>query len=200
MQTGRTGILLLVSGPSGSGKTTLCRRLANEGEAVYSTSCTTRPAREGEKHAHDYYFLSRDEFEAKIDAGEFIEHAVVHENLYGTLKEEVLSHLAAGTDVVMDIDVQGADLVRNCPDANIKNSLVELFVMPPNEEELLVRLTGRGTDSEEVIALRMKNAVEEMSHWPKYTYRLLSATREEDYNRFKALITTERMRISRLHQ
>ncbi len=195
----RTGILLLVSGPSGSGKTTLCRRLADEGEARYSTSCTTRAARPGETHGHDYYFLSREEFDQKIAAAEFIEHATVHGNSYGTLKSEVLTHLTNGVDVVMDIDVQGASQVRACQDAAIQLALVDLFVMPPSDEELRARLTGRKTDSEEVIALRMKNALEEMSHWTTYQYRLLSATREEDYSRFKALLTAERLRVSRIN-
>ena len=194
----RTGILLLVSGPSGSGKTTLCRRLADEDEAVYSTSCTTRPAREGEKHGHDYYFLSKEEFTSRAEEGEFLEHAEVHGNCYGTLKSEVLDHLVNGTDVVMDIDVQGAELVRTCSDTDIQKALVDLFVMPPSEDELLERLTGRGTDSEEVIALRMKNALEEIAYWPKYSYRLISLTREDDYGRFKALLSAERLRISRL--
>ncbi|BDS06028.1 guanylate kinase [Oceaniferula spumae] len=194
----RTGIILLVSGPSGSGKTTLCRRLADEGEAVYSTSCTTRPAREGEKHGHDYHFLTREDFEKRVAADEFIEYAEVHNNLYGTLKSEVMDHIVAGTDVVMDIDVQGADLVRSCAEPSIREALVELFVMPPSEDELRARLTGRGTDADDVIELRMKNAIEEMSHWHKYTYRLISATREEDYNSFKALLSAERLRTSRI--
>lgn len=196
--TSRTGILLLVSGPSGSGKTTLCRRLADEKEAHYSISCTTRPPREGEVDGKDYHFLSKDDFESRIAAGEFLEHAEVHENYYGTLKTEVLDHLAAGTDVVMDIDVQGADQVRSCPDSRIKKAMIDLFVMPPSEEELRARLTGRGTDAEEVIALRMKNALEEMKHWPEYSYRIISATREEDYLNFKSLIIAERLRVSRL--
>lgn len=196
--TSRTGILLLVSGPSGSGKTTLCRRLADEKEAHYSISCTTRPPREGEVDGKDYHFLSKDDFESRIAAGEFLEHAEVHENYYGTLKTEVLDHLAAGTDVVMDIDVQGADQVRSCPDSRIKKAMIDLFVMPPSEEELRARLTGRGTDAEEVITLRMKNALEEMKHWPEYSYRIISATREEDYLNFKSLIIAERLRVSRL--
>ena len=97
----RTGIILLVSGPSGSGKTTLCRRLADEGEVVYSTSCTTRPAREGEKNGHDYHFLSREEFEQRITAGDFIEYAEVHGNLYGTLKSEVMDHISIGKDCLL---------------------------------------------------------------------------------------------------
>ncbi len=194
----RTGILLLVSGPSGSGKTTLCRRLADEGEAIYSTSCTTRPSREGERDGHDYHFLNRETFEQKVTNGEFLEYAEVHGNFYGTLKIEVLNHLAAGTDVVMDIDVQGADQVRGCDDASIQAALVDLFVMPQTEGELLKRLTGRGSDAQEVIELRMKNALGEIGNWPKYTYRLLSETREQDYHQFKSLMLAERLKVSRL--
>lgn len=194
----RTGILFLVSGPSGSGKSTLCRRLEGEGEAEFSVSCTTRAPREGEKHGSEYYFLSTEEFDAKVAAGEFLEHAEVHGNKYGTLRSEVLDRLAEGKDVVMDIDVQGANQVRTCDDPAIQRALVDLFVMPPNERELEARLTGRGTDSEEVIALRLRNAIEETAHWPEYRYRLLSATREEDYSRFKALLLAERLRVSRL--
>ncbi|MDH4444401.1 MAG: hypothetical protein QE267_04650 [Akkermansiaceae bacterium] len=98
----------------------------------------------------------------------------------------------------MDLDVQGAAQVRACTDAEIRLAAVDLFVMPRNEEELLARLSGRGTDSEEVIALRMKNALGEMSHWPEYTYRLLSGDREEDFSRFKSLVIAERMRVCRL--
>lgn len=194
----RTGVLLLVSGPSGSGKTTLCRKIARDGEAHYSISCTTRPPREGEVNARDYYFLSREDFEQEIAAGNFLEYAEVHGNLYGTLKSEVLEFLQRGKDVVMDIDVQGATQVRGCPDPLITLSRVDLFVMPADEEELRRRLTGRGTDAEEVIALRMKNALEEMEQARSYTYLLLSGTPEDDYRRFRALLTAERLRVARL--
>jgi guanylate kinase len=196
--TQRTGILLLVSGPSGSGKTTLCRRLADEGEAVYSISCTTRQAREGERDGHDYHFLPPEAFAQKVANDEFLEHAEVHGHCYGTLKSEVISHLAAGTDVVIDIDVQGADQIRACEDPAIRAALVDLFVMPPTEEELRTRLTGRGSDSRDVIELRMKNALEEIRSWPKYQYRLLSGDREQDYAHFKAVITAERLKVARL--
>lgn len=194
----RTGILLVVSGPSGSGKTTLCKRLADEKEAHYSISCTTRQPRPGERDGVDYHFLDRGEFERRLAAGDFLEHALVHGNLYGTLRSEVADHLKAGTDVVMDIDVQGAGQVRACGDEVIRRAFVDLFVMPPSEQELHARLSGRGTDSEEVIALRMKNALEEMTHWPIYAYRLVSSTREEDYMRFKSLVIAERLRVSRV--
>jgi guanylate kinase len=194
----RTGILLVVSGPSGSGKTTLCRRLANEEEAHYSISCTTRAPRDGEVNGKDYHFLDRDDFTKRIQNGNFLEHAEVHGNHYGTLKSEVLNYISKGVDVVMDIDVQGATLVRACEDPEIQTALTDLFVMPPSKGELRARLTGRGTDTDDIIALRMKNALDEIEHWPSYSYRLLSATREEDYTRFKSLIISERLRISRL--
>ncbi len=194
----RTGILLVVSGPSGSGKTTLCRLLADSGEVRYSISCTTRPPRPGEENGKDYHFLSKEDFFHRLEAGDFLEHAVVHGNLYGSLKSEVIAHLNAGIDVVMDIDVQGADQVRQCPDADIRRAFLDLFVMPPSEEILLKRLSNRGTDSAEVIALRMHNALEEMRHWRKYGYSLVSSSVEEDFAQGLALITAERLRVSRI--
>jgi len=198
VKTTRFGMLLVVSGPSGSGKTTLCRRLADAGEVCYSTSCTTRAPRPGERDGHDYHFLSTGEFQRRIEAGGFIEYAEVHGNFYGSLRSEVVDRLERGLDVVMDIDVQGAAQVRACEDPAIRRAFVDLFVMPPDEDELRARLTGRGTDSEEVIALRMKNALEEMAHWAEYTYVLLSSTREEDYVRFLSLVTAERLRVNRM--
>ena len=194
----RSGVLLLVSGPSGSGKTTLCRQLARDGEAHYSISCTTRPARESEVHARDYFFLSRGQFQEDVAAGNFLEHAEVHGNLYGTLRSEVLSYLQRGQDVVMDIDVQGASQVRACEDPLITASLVDLFVMPASEGELRERLANRATDSIEVIETRLHNAMEEMTQAHSYTYQLISGSREDDYRRFRALLAAERMRVSRL--
>ncbi len=194
----RTGMLLLVSGPSGSGKTTLCRRAASEGLASYAVSCTTRAPRDGEQHGTDYFFLSIPEFKEKVANHEFIEHAEVHGNYYGTLKSEVISVIQSGIDVVMDIDVQGADLIRQCNDSLIQTALVELFVMPPDEIELRKRLTGRGTDSAEIIEQRMHNSLEEMQQWHKYTYCLISADKETDYGRFKALLEAEALQVSRI--
>jgi len=194
----RIGILLVVSGPSGSGKTTLCRKLADFGEVHYSISCTTRPPRPGEENGKDYHFITKEEFAVKLETGEFLEHAVVHGNLYGSLRSEVISFLEAGVDVVMDIDVQGADQIRAVADRKIQNSLVDLFVLPPSEDELYKRLFGRGTDSAETISLRMTNALEEMRHWRRYSYRIISSGKEEDYAKFQALVTAERLRVSRI--
>ncbi len=194
----RIGMLLVVSGPSGSGKTTLCRRLADTGDVRYSISCTTRTPRPGELDGRDYHFLSRADFETRLAAGDFLEHAEVHGNLYGTLRSEVVGHLKDGCDIVMDIDVQGATQIRHCTDSLIQLAFVDLFVMPPSAEELLTRLSGRNTDSEQIIATRMANALGEMGHWNEYQYVLHSASREEDYERFVALVTAERMKVARL--
>ncbi|MEO5715434.1 MAG: guanylate kinase [Luteolibacter sp.] len=194
----RSGILLVVSGPSGSGKTTLCRLLAESGEVHYSISCTTRAPRPGETDGKDYHFLTREDFQHRLDAGDFLEHALVHGNLYGSLKSDVTSHLSGGTDVIMDIDVQGADQIRTCPDAEIQRAVVDLFVLPPSEEILLKRLSDRATDSAETIALRMTNALEEMRHWHRYAYCLVSSSKEQDYAQGLALVTAERLRVSRI--
>jgi guanylate kinase len=100
----------------------------------------------------------------------------------------------------MDIDVQGADQIRSCQDPEIQRAFVDLFVMPPSEEELRTRLSGRGTDSEEIIALRMANALDEMKNWNRYAYCLLSTTKESDYAKFQSLVTAERLRVARLIQ
>ncbi len=194
----RTGILLVVSGPSGSGKTTLCRRLADAGEVRYSISCTTRQPRPGEENGKDYHFLTEEDFRRRLEAGEFLEHATVHGNRYGSLKEEVVHHLKAGIDVVMDIDVQGAEQVRQCLDTEVQRAFLDLFVMPPDEQTLRERLSNRGTDSPEVIDLRMRNSLEEMPHWRKYSYRLVSQTRDEDFAKVLALITSGRLCVSRM--
>lgn len=197
----RHGILCVVSGPSGSGKTTLCRRFSeSDEEAVYAISATTRAPRTGETNGTDYFFLSREDFEAKATRGEFLEYAEVHGNLYGTLKSEVLNHIREGRDVLMDIDVQGAELVRNQTDEAIKASLVDIFILPPSDEELLSRLSGRGTETQEQLDLRLANAREEMRHWQDYDYTVVSADRETDFASFSAIIAGERCRSKRLRK
>lgn len=193
----RLGVLLVVSGPSGSGKTTLCRQLADTGEAVYSISCTTRPARRGEEHGKDYFFMSEAEFREGIARGEFFEHAEVHGNLYGTLKSFVKDNLERGVDVVMDIDIQGAAQVRACDDALVQRCLTDVFILPPTVEALKERLANRGTESAEKLELRLKNALTEIAHWPEYRHVLVSGSREHDRERFRALLLAERMRVER---
>ena len=194
----RLGILYLVSGPSGSGKTTLCQKIKEEGLAAYAISATTRPKREGEVDGLSYYFLSVPEFQQKIKEDAFIEYAEVHGNYYGTLKSEVISRLEQGIDIVMDIDVQGAELIRSVSDQLIQKCLVDLFVMPPNVTELERRLRYRDTDAEDVINLRLENSIIEMGRWEEYTYCLTSTDREKDYIAFKEILFAERRKVSRM--
>ena len=194
----RTGFLCVVSGPSGSGKTTLCRKARELDHCAYSISCTTRQPRTGEVDGKDYHFLSKEEFLDRTMKGEFLEWAKVHGNFYGTLRTEVTRHLDAGTDVLMDIDVQGAALIRACEDEFIRRSLVDIFILPPTMEELRSRLAGRNTESEEQLRLRLYNALEEMRHWREYQYAILSGTPDEDLARFRAILQAERLRGRRM--
>lgn len=192
----RLGLLIVVSGPSGSGKTTLCRQVCDGITAVFSVSCTTRLPRPGEIDGKDYFFLTKDDFLARVERGELFEYAEVHRQLYGTLKSAVYDNLQRGIDVFMDIDVQGAAQVRACQDELVKRCLADIFILPPSLDELRQRLAGRATESASAFELRMANAEAEMRHWPEYRYTLISATRESDAERFRAFVTAERLRTS----
>lgn len=184
---------MLLSGPAGSGKTTILRTAVEQDEQLrFSVSCTTRPPREGEIDGKDYHFLSEEEFAAKVEAGEFLEHAGVHKWRYGTLRATVISILEEGNDVVMDIDVQGAEQIRTTEDPVIARALVDVFVTPTDNTELERRLRGRGSESEETFQLRMRTAIAEMQHVDQYTHRIVSASREEDYAAFVEILTAAR--------
>ncbi len=189
------GSLLIVSGPSGSGKTTLCRRAAQDGLASYAVSCTTRPPRPGEVHGTDYYFLSQQDFDSRVAAGDFIEHACVHGNSYGTLRSEVIRHLLQGENIVMDIDVQGAASIRACQDPLIRRARADVYIYLPIHE-IETRLRARSTDSEESIRLRLHNATIEDAHRSEYQFILPSASREHDYSLFRTLILALSLRTS----
>lgn len=189
-------MLIVVSGPSGTGKTTLCRKVCDGVSSVFSVSCTTRPPRPGEVDGKDYFFLTEEDFLARVDHGELFEYARVHNRWYGTLKSYVYDNLRRGVDVFMDIDVQGAAQVRGCEDDLVRRCLTDIFVMPPSLDELRARLAGRNTESAEVFELRMKNAEAELRHWQDYRYCLVSDTRESDEERFRTLLRAEKMRSS----
>ncbi len=173
----RFGMALVASGPSGSGKSTICKRLLASREGLcFSVSCTTRKPRPGEEHGREYYFLTREDFLGKVAAGEFIEHAEVHGNLYGTLKSEVVRRVSEGLDVVLDIDVQGAKQFRalEAADKTLKLCAEYLFVAPPSYAELERRLRGRGTEAEDVVQRRLANAVRELEAWREYDYIIVN--------------------------
>ncbi len=188
----RTGILYVLSAPSGAGKTTLTTALRQKPDFVYAVSCTTRPPRPGEVDGEDYIFLSDEEFERRVAAGDFLEHAEVHGRRYGTLKETVLEHLRAGVDVLIDIDTKGAASIRSCGDAFILEALADIFIMPPSLDELRRRLKKRGTETDDQIELRIRNAATEMERWREYRYTLISGSMEEDIEKLRAIMRAER--------
>ena len=194
----RQGILFVISAPSGTGKTTLCENLRATPDFIYSVSCTTRPPRPGEIDGTDYHFLARDEFQRRIEAGEMLEYAQVHGNYYGTLKATVKVALEQGTDVLLDIDVQGAMTIRKTDDATLRDSLVDVFIMPPTIEELEKRLRKRGTENEEQVQQRLTTGREESKLWRLYKYTILSGSMEEDLTKFRAIMRAERYLSRRL--
>ena len=195
----RKGILLLLSGPAGSGKSTLLRRaLSEDRNLVFSISCTTRLPREGETDGQDYHFLSDDEFSKRVENNEFLEHAEVHKWRYGTLSNAVVDILNKGKDVIMDIDVQGADQVRASKDPVISDALVDVFLTTSDTTELEKRLRGRDSEDEDTFQLRMQTAVDEIKRWRDYTYCILSGNHEEDFKILSSILAAERMRVSRM--
>ena len=195
----RKGILLLLSGPAGSGKSTLLRRAMSEDRnLVFSISCTTRSPREGETDGQDYHFLSDDEFLKRVENNEFLEHAEVHKWRYGTLSNAVVDILNKGKDVIMDIDVQGADQVRASKDPVISDALVDVFLKTSDTTELEKRLRGRDSEDEDTFQLRMQTAVDEIKRWRDYTYCILSGNHEEDFKVLSSILVAERMRVSRM--
>ena len=194
----RSGILFVISAPSGAGKTTLISSLRQKPDFAYSVSCTTRSPRPGEVDGEDYHFLTEEKFQAHIEASDFLEHAEVHGRHYGTLKSTVVSHLARGVDVLLDVDTLGAASIRQCPDPVIQEALADVFIMPPGLEELGRRLRKRGTESEEQIATRLRNAASEMEKWREYRYTLISGSMEEDIEKFRAIMRAERYLSRRL--
>ncbi len=194
----RSGILFVVSAPSGAGKTTLCDALRQTPDFVYSVSCTTRAPRAGEIEGDDYQFLDESDFLGRAAAGEFLEYAKVHEHYYGTLRNPIRSHLENGVDVLIDVDTQGAASIRECDDTFVRNALCDVFIMPPDLEELRRRLTKRGTETEAQIELRLMNAAREMELWRDYRYTIISKSMEEDLLKFRNIMGAERYLSSRL--
>jgi len=194
----RSGILFVVSAPSGAGKTTLCDALRQTPDFVYSVSCTTRAPRPGEVEGEDYYFLKESYFLARLAAGEFLEHAKVHNQYYGTLRGPIRNSLHEGVDVLIDVDTQGAASIREYDDPFIRQALCDVFIMPPDLDELRRRLTKRGSESAEQIELRLTNAAREMELWRDYRYTIISKSMEEDLQKFRHIMGAERYLSSRL--
>jgi guanylate kinase len=187
----RRGILFVVSAPSGAGKTTLVERIRRTPNLFYSVSCTTRAPRAGEIDGQDYRFLSDADFREGVEKGDFLEHAQVHGDYYGTLREPVVTNLKSGKNVLIDIDTQGAAAIRNCGDPLIGDALTDVFIMPPDLEELRRRLLNRGTETADQIVSRLTTATREMEHWRDYRYTIISGSVEDDFQRFRQIMEAE---------
>lgn len=181
-------LLIAVSAPSGTGKTTLCNRLvAERSEIEYSISCTTRAPRGEEQDGVDYYFLSDREFKKRVRRSEFLEHAKVHGNRYGTLADTVQFAMEEGRHIILDIDVQGVSQIRNSlaqmeERSLIRRGFLDIFIEPPSVKILEQRLRTRGTDKEKVIQQRLKNAADEIREAPKYRHRIVNEQIDQAYS------------------
>ena len=187
-------LLIVMSAPSGAGKSTLCDLLLQEfPEITYSISCTTREPRGQEEDGIDYFFLSREEFARRVREGMLLEHATVHGNLYGTPADPVREAFAEGQSVLMDIDVAGAAQVREAvarlPEGDpLREGFVDVFIEPPDMEELRRRLVGRGEDAPETIELRLRNAEGEMARAGEFAYRVVNDDLDMAYRRLRDII------------
>ena len=178
------GHLFVIAAPSGAGKTSLVRALMQREPGLkFSISYTTRPKRPTEEHGRDYFFVTREEFDRMVEAGEFLEHATVFDNSYGTARAQVEQSLAAGQDLILEIDWQGAQQVRSAlPEC------ISVFILPPSRPELERRLRGRGTDSDEVIQRRLRDAASDMGHWREFDYVVVNDDFERALEELQAIV------------
>jgi len=190
------GSLYTVSAPSGAGKTSLVKALVERTSGIrVSVSHTTRAMRPGEVDGVNYHFVDQEKFMAMVEIGAFLEHARVFNNFYGTSQQWVEDALARGTDVILEIDWQGAQQVRR-----LVKDTVSVFIAPPSLETLRQRLTGRGQDSAQVIASRMQQAVTEMSHYPEADYLIVNDDFEQAVLDLQSLVRGKRLRLERQQQ
>jgi guanylate kinase len=185
------GLLFVVSGPSGAGKGTICRKLAEKAEIALSISMTTRGPRPEEIEGVNYYFVSEEEFIRTINKGGLLEYAKVYGNYYGTPKSAVLNRLEEGRDVVLEIDIQGALQIKETWSKG-----VFIFILPPSMRELRKRITGRGSETEDAINLRLGETLTEVSYIDKYDYCVVNDDIDEAVGRVAAIITAEHSRVS----
>jgi guanylate kinase len=181
----RRGKLFVIAAPSGAGKTSLVRALMQRRPALrFSISYTTRKQRPNERDEHDYFFVNKEKFEQMRDAGEFLEHARVFDNYYGTSRKQVERLLDEGQDVLLEIDWQGAQQIRRAlPECRT------IFVLPPSREALEQRLRGRGTDSDEVIARRLRDSLADLSHWNEFDYIVVNDDFDRATDELEAIVT-----------
>jgi guanylate kinase len=181
------GILFVVSSPSGGGKGTLVQRVLRHGNLSYSVSYTTRAPRNGEVEGREYFFVTPEKFDAMVAAGEFLEWAHVHGKLYGTSREQVFRDVQEGRDIILEVDVQGAESVRE-----LVTDSVSIFILPPSVEILRQRLVARGTDSPEELELRLRNAPAELKHYKAFDYVIINDQLERAAGQLSCIIEAER--------
>jgi guanylate kinase len=191
----RRGLMLVLSSPSGAGKTTLSRRLLeSDAEIEMSVSATTRKPRPGEQEGRDYFFLSTEDFGIMRNRGEFLEHAKVFGNYYGTPRAPVEDALSRGQDVLFDIDWQGTQQL----DETAQEDIVKVFILPPSVHDLEKRLKARAQDPAEVVAERMAKASDEISHYQEYEYIIINEDMDRAFAELQAILKAERLRRRRL--
>ncbi len=185
----RRGLMLVLSSPSGAGKSTISRALLElNADLTMSVSATTRPMRPGEEDGEHYHFIDQGKFDDMVTANEFLEHATVFENSYGTPRQPVMDSLSVGLDVLFDVDWQGTQQIR----ANALEDLVSIFILPPSIAELERRLRTRAQDPEDVVQKRMAKATLEMSHWAEYEYIIVNDRIEDSVAQANAILAAER--------
>ena len=186
------GVLVILSSPSGAGKTSIARALVEENKNfLFSVSATTRKSRPGEVNGREYHFLTVDEFRERINDGQFLEHAKVFGNLYGTPLEPVMESINDGKDLIFDVDWQGGKQIRS---SSLNKFVISIFILPPSIKALQERLMKRAQDSSETVKDRMTKSIGEIMHWKEYDYVIVNNDFEQTLNEVKSIITSEKLR------
>ena len=192
------GVLVILSSPSGAGKTSIARALVEENKNfLFSVSATTRKSRPGEVNGREYHFLTVDEFRERINDGQFLEHAKVFGNLYGTPLEPVMESINDGKDFIFDVDWQGGKQIRS---SSLSKFVISIFILPPSIKALQERLMKRAQDSSETVKDRMTKSIGEIMHWKEYDYVIVNNNFEQTLHEVKSIITSEKLRRVRNSQ
>ena len=192
MSASEKGILVILSSPSGAGKTSIARALVERNENfLFSVSATTRKSRPGEVNGREYHFLTVDEFIEKIDEGQFLEHAKVFGNLYGTLLQTVRDSISLGKNLIFDVDWQGGKQIRN---SSLSKFVISIFILPPSIKELHERLMKRAQDSSETVKDRMRKSIDEIMHWKEYDYVIVNREFDKTLKEVESIIVSEKLR------